>query len=233
MVAVSLLAMMSTLVFVAMRINFRAREQAYRIQSVYHQAEVSLNRMRRSISMAFISKHVDQDKSRKTLFKGSGDKLVFTYLGHQRMEPGVHESDQGAIEFYLGNDKENDGRALFLREKPVIDERPDKGGKVLKLAENVRELDFQYYDLKAEDWTDDWKAELADTDEAQAAAVAQQDRKVQAAVKAVETLTGQEEAEEFVLPKAVRIRLVLEDSEGNRYPFETAVPIEMRKAFDW
>jgi prepilin-type N-terminal cleavage/methylation domain-containing protein len=227
MVAIGLLAMMTALIYVAMRINFRARDSAYRIQRVYHQADVSLNRMRRALSMAFLSKHVDEDKSRETLFVGKTSSVLFDTMAHLRIEKAARESDQAVVEFFLGNDKETGEKALYMREKAVIDDNPDDGGKVVKLAERVRSLKFSYYDKQAEDWQGDWKAELDQGDEASA------DRKVQAVKKSVEKLTGAEELDEFRLPDAVRIELVLQDDQDNEYPFATALKVPMTRAFDW
>lgn len=227
MVAIGLLAMMTALIYVGMRINFRARDSAYRIQRVYHQADVSLNRMRRALSMAFLSKHVDEDKSRETLFVGKTSSVLFDTMAHLRIEKAARESDQAVVEFFLGNDKETGEKALYMREKAVIDDNPDDGGKVVKLAERVRSLKFSYYDKQAEDWQGDWKAELDQGDEASA------DRKVQAVKKSVEKLTGAEELDEFRLPDAVRIELVLQDDQDNEYPFATALKVPMTRAFDW
>jgi prepilin-type N-terminal cleavage/methylation domain-containing protein len=227
MVAIGLLAMMTALIYVGMRINFRAREGAYRIQRVYHQADVSLNRMRRALSMAFLSKHVDEDKSRETLFVGKTSSVLFDTMAHLRIEKAARESDQAVVEFFLGNDKETGEKALYMREKAVIDDNPDDGGKVVKLAERVRSLKFSYYDKQAEDWQGDWKAELDQGEEASA------DRKVQAVKKSVEKLTGAEEMDEFRLPDAVRIELVLQDDQDNEYPFATALKVPMTRAFDW
>lgn len=227
MIGIALLAMMTSLIYVGMRLNFRAREGAYRIQRVYHQADVSLNRMRRALSMAFVSKHVDEDKTRETSFIGKSSSVQFDSLAHLRIESAARESDQAVIEFFLGNDKETGEKALYMREKAVIDDNPDSGGKVVKLAERVKSLKLTYYDKQAEDWEGDWKAELSQGEEVAA------DRKVQAVKKSVEKLTGAEEMDEFRLPDAMRIELVLMDEEDNEYPFATAVMLPMKRAFDW
>lgn len=227
MIAISLLAMMSTIIYVALRVTFRARSDAYRLQTVYHQAEVSMDRMRRSLAMAFLSKHIDEDRSRETKFIGKNTSVLFTYLGHMRMEPEAKESDQGAVEFYLANDKETNERALFMREKPLIDDDIEDGGKILKLAERVKSLRFEYYDAKEEEWEDEWKAEFDDVESPIA------DRKAAAMKKSVDKLSGAEELDEFVLPPAVRIQMVLFDENDNTYPFATAVQLPMVKAFSW
>jgi prepilin-type N-terminal cleavage/methylation domain-containing protein len=227
MIAIALLAMMTSIIYVAMRLNFRAREGAYRVQRVYHQADVSLNRMRRALSMAFVSKHVDEEKSRETMFVGKTSSVQFDTLAHLRIEQAARESDQAVVEFFLGNDKETGEKALFMRENPVIDDNPDSGGKVVKLAERVKSLKFSYYDKQAEDWEGDWKAELAQGEEVAA------DRQVQAIKKSVGKLTGAEEMDEFRLPDAIRIELVLRDEDDNEYPFATALKLPMPRAFDW
>jgi general secretion pathway protein J len=227
MIAIGLLAMMTSLIYVGMRINFRARDSAYRVQRVYHQADVALNRMRRALSMAYLSKHVDEEKTRETMFHGRGNSVQFDTLAHLRIEQAARESDQAVVEFFLGNDKETGEKALFLREKAVIDDSPDSGGKVVKLAERVKSLKLTYYDKKEEDWKGDWKADLAQGEEVAA------DRQTQALKKTVGKLTGAEEMDDFRLPDAVRIELVLTDEEDNEYPFATALMVPMTRAFDW
>jgi general secretion pathway protein J len=227
MVAVGLVVMMSTIIFMALRVNFRARKSAYRVQTSYHQASVALNRMRRALSMAFLSEHTDLEKNRETIFDGDSDRVLFTYLGHMRMEPESRESDQGVIEFYTRRDKETGEPALFMREKGVIDDDLDSGGRVLKLAERVKKLRLEYYNDEQEDWESDWKAEMPE-DAGPAGS-----REAEALKKSVEKLTGAEDMETFILPKAVRITLVIEDEEEHEYPFVTAVQLNMIKAFDW
>jgi len=183
--------------------------------------------MRRALSMAFLSKHVDEEKSRETMFHGRSSSVTFDTMSHLRIEQAARESDQAVVEFFLGNDKETGEKALFMREKAAIDDSPDSGGKIVMLAERVRSLKFSYYDKKADDWQGDWKADLAQGEEVVA------DRQVQALKKTVGKLTGAEELDEFRLPDAIRIELVLQDEEDNEYPFATALMLPMTRAFDW
>ncbi len=85
--------------------------------------------------------------------------MTFTYLGHFRwLATETPESDQGVVHYFL---RSRDGvKELVRREKTIIDESPDKGGVEDVLVTNVKKLELQYWDKEAEDWTDDWKADI-------------------------------------------------------------------------
>ena len=48
------------------------------------------------------------------------------------------------------------------REKHRIDDEPEQGGKTQVLIPNVKELKFEFYNEKQDDWVDDWDTEHSD-----------------------------------------------------------------------
>lgn len=231
LVGVAILAMMGLIIWGAMSVSLRGRRTAYRLQERYQTARVAMSRMVRELESAYISNHRNIDKYPKTMFLGRQDRIDFTYLGHLRVADGAKESDQGAVSYFLETDKESTRgtKALMRREKVPVDDRPEKGGITEKLAENVKSVEFEYWDPEDEDWKKDWKAELSDLDPvALPGSTGSAAAKV---AKAVDDLV--EEEDEFILPSRVRIHLVLKDDEGNEYPFESQARIYMRDPLAW
>ena len=228
LVAVGILSMVSAMVYGSISVTLRSQRLVMKTQEVYHAGRVALTRMGRDLSCAFLSKHVGvMERVTETTFKGSDDDLVFTYLCHTRVFPTRPESDQGVVSYFLksGSGK---GKVLVRKEKPWIDDRPDREGDELVLAEGVKDLEIEYWDADAEDWTDSWKAVLEDMEPIiQDAEV----RKTEKVLKKV--LTGEDEDEDFRLPQRIRITLVLLDEWGEDYTFETQVELRMREAFQW
>lgn len=243
MVATAVLAMVGVIIYGAMTASVRGRQVAYRLQERYQTARIALSRMLRDLESAYISKHRNLEKYPKTLFRGRRDRVDFTYLGHLRVAEGARESDQGAVSYYLASDPDDPRgkKALFRREKVPIDDRPEKGGVVQKLAEGVKELEFEYWDPEDQDWKDDWKAELSDLDPvdvseqvggaiggAQGRLAANLGRRIEEAADAFV-----EKEDEFILPSRVRIRLVLADEAGKEYEFESQARIYVREPLKW
>ncbi len=228
LVAVGILSMVSAMVYGSVSVTLRSQRLVMKTQEVYHSGRVALTRMARDLSCAFLSKHVGvMERVTETIFKGSDDEVVFTYLCHTRVFPTRPESDQGVVSYFLksGGGK---GKKLIRREKAWIDDRPEKEGDEMILAEGVKSLDIEYWDKEGEDWTDTWKAELDDLEPIIQDAEA---RKTQKVMKKV--LTGEDEDEDFRLPPRIRITLVLLDEWGEDYTFETQVEIRMKEAFQW
>jgi len=243
MVATAILAMIGTIIYGAMTASVRGRQTAYRLQERYQTARIAMSKMLRDLESAYISKHRNLDKYPETLFRGRSDRIDFTYLGHQRVAEGVPESDQGAVSYYLESDPDSPrgAKALYRREKTPLDDRPEKGGVVQKLAENVKDIDFEYWDPKDQDWEKEWKAELSDLEpvevpDAVAGAVGGAAGRMAAGLadklETAADVLGESE-DEFILPSRVRIRLVLVDETGKDYTFETQARIYMREPLKW
>jgi len=222
MVSVGILTMVGAMVYSTISVTLTAQKTAQKNHAIYHAGWVAMNKMVRDITNAFLSKHVSiLEKNRETLFLGKDDKITFTYLGHFRWQPETPESDQGVVSYFVKS------KQLIRREKTVIDDRPEKGGNEDVLAEGVKKLEFEYFDPLNEDWTDDWKAEMESTDPIFL------DKADEKAHELSKKLAGIDVEEEFILPPRVRIRLILEDEDGNKYPFESEAHIPLRHAFNW
>ncbi len=131
-----------------------ARDQGER----YAGARLALTRMSRELSMAFLSEHYDRARfrDRPTLFKGERDQVLFTTMAHVRLVQDAKESDQAVVEYLVERDPVSGQDALFRREKPRLDDEPDRGGRKDLLATHVKGLSLQYWDLKRKEWVREW-----------------------------------------------------------------------------
>lgn len=230
LVAVALLASMSALMWESMHLTFKAREQISRIEDLNHAAQVAMRKLASDVSMAYLSNHVNpKEPTTKTLFVGKVDSMLFSYLGHERRQQGARESDQGVVEYRVERDPDGEGRALVRREKAIPDADPERGGVKEVLVSGVKEFRVQYWEDKTGgegDWKDDWRAEMED---AQKSGVAGSLSPQVAPVGSALMKAAQDKMlEKYKLPSRVYIRLLLEDSEGNEFPFETQARVHLQ-----
>lgn len=240
LVAVSLLAMLGIIVATSTASILGAIQDTRQMQDYYHTARVAVGRMEREVAMAYISKHQGENRTTKTVFIGKANSILFSYIGHRRMTREAHESDEGFVEYKIERDSKCNCQALVRREKVVIDEAPHKGGQRLVLAEGVKKLTFQYWDMDKEAWTSDWRVEIDNVQEelqkkAMKAAMGTALTgnaalgNVLAAAKPVEATHT---AEDLWLPARVRIAIVLETQDGDM-PFETQTRIRLQEPLDF
>ena len=165
--AVAILAIMGTMTAGTIGRSFDAFEAVQAIDGKHHNVRVALNRMARDISLAFLTDQRavdDEDKLWKTIFKGepSGSihKLSFTSLAHEVLREDAKESDQCEIGYFGESDPDDRGQQnIMRRDDPRLDSEPEEGGRAHILAEDVKSLEFRYWDSKQDDWTDEWDTE--------------------------------------------------------------------------
>lgn len=136
-----------------------ASEVARAQQERYASARLALSRIAREVSTAFLSDNFDSKRyrDRPTLFAGREDELLFSTMSHQRLYRDAKESDQSIVEYTVDRDPEHPGEdALFRREKPRVDDEPDRGGRRDLVADHLRSLRLQYWDTKRKEWVREW-----------------------------------------------------------------------------
>ncbi|HVE85910.1 MAG TPA: type II secretion system protein GspJ [Myxococcales bacterium] len=164
MVAVAITGMMGAMVAVAFTTGFKAREVVERDGERYRQLRVAMARMEREIGAAFVSDRFDAKKyrdqnDRPTNFIGQRDKLLFTTLSHQRLYADAKESDQAVVEYAVESSQEREAHGrqdLMRRENPVLGEHMDRGGAKDALYEDIKRLEFSYWDSDRKEWVDEW-----------------------------------------------------------------------------
>jgi len=168
LIAMAIMAMIGLLSFGTFTHAIAAREKAEKITSHYHQIRQALQRMSREISMAYISEHRNcDDPATKTIFKSesasNGMRLDFTSFSHVKTQSDANESDQNEISYFIDKDPVNtSSKALIRREANRIDDEPEEGGVEDVLAENIDDIEFEFYDPKEDRWEKDWDTESRD-----------------------------------------------------------------------
>lgn len=169
LVSISILALISTLIFGAFEGMARSRAGLTRIDDRYHQGRGALSRMTRELQSAFLTLHQPQaitSSVRTTMFvgtdSGSEDRVDFTSFSHRRLGRNLHESDQNELSFFISRDPERSGKSdLVQREQREVDLDPQHGGVVNVVAEDVAGLDLQYLDPLTCAWQDSWDSSQA------------------------------------------------------------------------
>jgi general secretion pathway protein J len=233
LVAVGLMGILSLLMYESIALTFKTREQIARIEELNHSARVALRKITTDVSMAYLSNHVNRDEpASETLFMGTEDSLLFSSLGHERRRRGARESDQAIVEYRIGRDDE--GRTIERREKYIPDTDPERGGTKETLVSRVKEFRLQYWDDKQEEWKGDWQAEMKQAvKDGKAGETGKYSQVLTPVGSAMYKASQDKVLEEFTLPDRVYVRLVLEDSDGLEYAFETQARIHMRSPLNF
>jgi general secretion pathway protein J len=169
MIAATLTAVIGALVAGAFQRAAAARDLADAQDERTTGSRLALTRMAREVEEAFLSEHYDRKRLRErpTLFRGldrgEDDDLLLATFAHERLLRDAKESDQAVIEYSVGADPDHPGeRALFRREKPRIDQEPERGGAKAVVLEHVVGFDVQYWDWKRQEWVREWDTSSAD-----------------------------------------------------------------------
>lgn len=245
-VAMAVLGVMGILAYGGLAITLQSQKRADVLHERYHAARVFLTRFKRELSMAFVSLHQAEEKQTVTIFQGESDAVIFNTSSHEPIRRGVEESDQLEVEYRL--DRDEDGNpAIIRRVKYFIDSRPGRGGVEQVAVRGVADFDLEYFDEMKEDWRDDWDVLIEDAEqkrgdmklllqareELEAIRNADDGMNLKSLGNEVAANQGDraidkienEVLDQLFLPERVRVRLVLEDGEGRKYPMETQVEL--------
>lgn len=169
MVALTIFAMISTMVYSAFSTTSRHKRRAEEDLDRYHMLASALERMAREISMAYVSTHRNANSSlnvMETAFHGHDhgdhDRLDFTSFSHQRLYRNAHESDQNEISYFMTRHPEDSSRwVLARREQNRPDDDAEHGGHVEILIDDVKSLQIEYLEPSTYRWVRDWDARSA------------------------------------------------------------------------
>lgn len=162
MIAVAILGLIGTLSFGTLRSSVDARERTMEVTDRYHQIRQSMLRMSRELQSAFLSEHRDcEDPQNKTVFIGKsssqGMRLDFTSFSHFKIRSDANESDQNELSYYVDTHPDDGSRkALFRREQARIDDEPEEGGSSKVMAEDVVDIEFEFFDPIDKEWENEW-----------------------------------------------------------------------------
>lgn len=167
MVAVTILAMVTLLVYGGLSQTMRNRARMEASMDRAHVVRVAMERMVREISQAFVSIHVNPNTAlifSSTIFhgrrEGRGSRLDFTSFSHRRLFRDAHESDQNELGYFLLEHRDDETHemhtVLVRRESRRIDESPEEGGQLTILIDDVREFELTYLDPLSIEWVEEW-----------------------------------------------------------------------------
>ena len=164
MVAIMILSIVSALIWGAYDQTLRNKTRVEASVDRNHAIYAALDRMQRELSMAFVSVHINDSpamQASRTCFiardRGERDRIDFTSFSHQRLITDAHESDQNELSYFVTNDP-NGGRnkVLARREQNRIDDKPQEGGRVAIILEDVIGLELEYLDPLTNEWVRSW-----------------------------------------------------------------------------
>jgi len=121
--------------------------------------------MTRELSQSFISQN--QTEYFKTVFKAEdrdpADEVYFVATAHEKRYANRKESNFAEYGYFSESDwNEGNFRSLVHRESPIVDDEPERGGRILAMTHNMRSLNLRYYDKVKEEWLDEWDSESSD-----------------------------------------------------------------------
>jgi type II secretory pathway component PulJ len=204
MVAVGILAIVTTLVWSSFKDTFRTKSAIEAQSGRYRTVRIALERMARDVSMAYLSQNEDTAQAeRRTRFFGKRhtdvDELRFSYFGHQRLYQDTDECDTSVVSYY-GQRDPDDGRKtnLVRREtRRLAYQKPEEAtGESDIICDDVVRMQIDYWDARDKQWREEWVTTSAD---------GQPDR----------------------LPSKVKITLTVRDERGKEVPFVTESRIAM------
>lgn len=164
LIAAAILGTMGGLVYGSFARAYNQKTEIEAADERIAQARGALDMMAREISLAFLSEHYDRKRFRErpTLFKGDDrgrqDELLFTALANVRYGRDEKTSDQAVFKYYVDRDPHGRFDSLWRRVNPIIDEDAERRGQRAVLCENVKQLEFEYWDAQKEEWVDEWDA---------------------------------------------------------------------------
>lgn len=164
MVAVGIVSLMGAMVAMAFNTTFTARDVVEGEAEKYRMIRTAFSRMTREIGSAFVSDRYDSARyrdqnDRPTNFIGQNERLTFSSFSHQRLHQDAKESDQVVIEYRVQASTEPQAKGrqdLVRRANPLVQDRMDRGGTEDVLLEDVKRIEFEYWDSEREEWEREW-----------------------------------------------------------------------------
>ena len=214
MVATAMLVTVATVIMGSFSQSFRVRDHSHKIFERYGDVRMAMHRMAREISMAYLSKHhAPSEPNTASWFEGDDDELHFLSFANLRMVRDADHSDQAEIGYFTERGETSNGERaenLYRRIDATPDDEPLKGGVKYLMVENVKRIEFEYWDQTKEvdddAWVDEWEAGIQKNE------------------------TGEKE---FVLPARVRITLTVKGVSGKDLKFVTQSQIMVTEALDF
>jgi general secretion pathway protein J len=163
-VAITVLAFVTMLLYTAFSTLKSSRDGLARIQDRYREGRIAMARITRDLQSAYISQHVPISPAlvvQKTAFVGKlgmpGHRVDFNAFSNVRRDRNSHVSDQIEVSYYMADSPEQPGtNELLRRTSEFPDLEPTKGGRVEVVASDVDLFELEYLDATTGLWTENW-----------------------------------------------------------------------------
>ncbi len=186
LVAISLLAIISVLVWQSMYTTTRIKDRSEKLDEEFRRASLALSKISQDLSMAVIFQSVDLmgvspsgEQQSKIVFigknQGEQDQVVFDAFSHLRYVKDSKESELAEIAYYLEADPDRSGSYLLKKKESspptahpdqesanAKDGEKQNGVSMMTLLDGVKSLNFRYYDFQKADFVDEWDTTKAD-----------------------------------------------------------------------
>jgi general secretion pathway protein J len=169
LVAISILALVSIIIYGAFSAMRKSKEGIERVQTRYREGRMAMQRITRDLTSAYISAQIPLDQrliTMRTSFIGHRgsptDRVDFNSFSNQRRDRDAHESDQAEISYFGIESREERSTldlARRLSTKPDLD--PRHGGRVEVLATDIDLFQVEYLDAQTALWTENWDSTQA------------------------------------------------------------------------
>jgi general secretion pathway protein J len=163
-VAVTVLAFVTMLLYGAFSGMKRTRDGLTRVQDRYREGRIALSRIVRDLQSAYVSQHLpinQQITTLKTAFIGSqatpADRLDFNTFSNIRRDRDSHVSDQLEVSYYAESSLEAPGtNDLVRRSSQYLDTKPEAGGRIDVIATDIDLFELSFLDPTTSQWIDTW-----------------------------------------------------------------------------
>ncbi|MDP2309067.1 MAG: type II secretion system protein GspJ [Pseudomonadota bacterium] len=166
-VALTVFAIIAGLTFGTIASALNTRDLLEEDDAVNQSARIAMSRIRRDLSLAYLTINTGAVNTYKTLFVAhdqNPDRLWFASLAHQRLYRGARESDQTEITYWTEDDPDTSGALVLLRrEAPRIDNYPERDGTIAPLAYDVKAFEVRFLDSLTNEWKEEWDTTGAET----------------------------------------------------------------------
>lgn len=164
LIAIAILAMVTTMIYGGFTQTSRQKNRIEGQLDRTHAIRSTLDRIATEIHMAFISAQQNPNVAAQSMFtafvgkeRSAGDRIDFTSFAQKRLIRDQHESDQCEISYFLARDPESSEKyVLARRQAHRLDDKPQEGGKVQILLEDVVEFKLRYLDPLTGEWLSTW-----------------------------------------------------------------------------
>lgn len=164
LVAIAILAMISTVIYGAFAAMRKSKEGLERVQDRYREGRTAMARIARDLSSAYLSMHQPIDARQavqKTMFVGKRgtptDRIDFNCFCNLRRDRDAHESDQAEISYFGSEDPDQPGKLdLARRSSARLDLDPRHGGRIEVLASDIDLFELEYLDPQTSNYVENW-----------------------------------------------------------------------------